>query len=504
MTENSFPWFRIIGGVLIVIFLVLLAFRMNIITLPAAENRALEKTTVMPPEAKDTWMNIYQQGHKIGYTHRTFSRREQGFGLKEEVFMRIQTMGVVQGISLKTTGALNQDMTLVAFDFDLTSNLFSFHARGKVDKDRLSIVTKVAGDERRYEAPLKEQVQLSQGVFARALQADLKPGQEITLSIFDPMTMGSRPVRLSFEGEEKVTIMNRRQTLKKYAVDFMGARQYAWVDKEGDVVREEGILGMALEKTTREDALAGLSARGSADLTDLASVDAQVQVPDPAELKILQVKLSGIEVGALMLAGGRQTYDRGLLTVNKEIREGSKNGGDVGRAKKGSDRTLKNRASYLASTPFIQTSDPAIRAQAGSIISRDDGDEQKARKILTWVFKNIEKRPILSVSNAVETLNNRAGDCTEHAVLVAALARAAGIPTLIETGLVYQRGRFYYHAWNAFWLDGWGGWVTADAVMNQLPADVTHLRFVRGEVDKQLDLMGVVGKIKLQVIGMSQ
>ncbi|MEI6316022.1 MAG: transglutaminase-like domain-containing protein, partial [Syntrophus sp. (in: bacteria)] len=133
-----------------------------------------------------------------------------------------------------------------------------------------------------------------------------------------------------------------------------------------------------------------------------------------------------------------------------------------------------------------------------------DADEQKARKIVTWVFKNIEKRPVLSVSNAVETLNNRAGDCTEHAVLVAALARAAGIPTLIETGLVYQRGRFYYHAWNAFWLDSWGGWVTADAVMNQLPADVTHLRFVRGEVDKQLDLLGVVGKIKLQVIGMSQ
>ena len=504
MTVKRFPWSRIIGGVLIAMFLMLLAFRMDFLALPAAENRAMERTAVMPQEAKDTWMNIYQQGHKIGYTHRTFSRREQGFGLREEVFMRIQTMGVIQGISLKTEGALNQDMTLAAFDFDLTSNLFSFHARGKVDKDRLSIVTKVAGDERRYEVPLKEQVQLSQGVFARALQADLKPGQEISLSIFDPMTMGSRPVRLSFEGEEKVAIMGHPEMLKKYAVDFMGARQYAWVDKEGDVVREEGILGMALEKTTREDALAGLAASGSADLTDLASVDAQVQIPDPAELKVLKVKLSGIEVGALMLAGGRQTYDRGLLTLSKEVREGSKISGDADRKKKDSDRPLKNRATYLASTPFIQVSDPAIRTQAEAIVFKDDADEQKARKIVTWVFKNIEKRPVLSVSNAIETLNNRAGDCTEHAVLVAALARAAGIPTLIETGLVYQRGRFYYHAWNAFWLDGWGGWVTADAVMNQLPADVTHLRFVRGEVDKQLDLLGVVGKIKLQVIGMSQ
>ncbi len=491
MTANRFPWSRLIGGILIALFLVLLAFRMDIFTLRATVDRQLENPTIIPGETKDTWMNIYQQSRKIGYTHRTFSRHEQGFGLKEEVFMRIQTMGVVQGLSLRTEGVLNQDMTLAAFDFDLKSNLFSFHAMGKVDGDRMSIVTKVAGDERHYDLPLKGQVQLSQGVFARALHADLKPGQQLIVSVFDPMTMGSRPVRLSFAGAETLTIMGRRQTLKKYAVDFMGSRQYAWLDPEGDVVREEGILGMALEKTTREEALAGLASSGSADLTDLASVDAHVQIPNPSGLRVLKVRLSNIDVGSLMLAGGRQSYAQDLLTITREVR------GKVG-------ETLKNRETYLASTPFIQTSNHSIRTQAETIVSRDDADEEKARKIVVWVFKNIEKRPILSVSNAVETLKNRVGDCTEHAVLVAALARAAGIPTLIETGLVYQRGRFYYHAWNAFWLDKWGGWVTADAVMNQLPADVTHLRFVRGEVETQLDLMGVVGKIKLQVIGMSQ
>jgi hypothetical protein len=302
-------------------------------------------------------------------------------------------------------------------------------------------------------------------------------------------------VRLSFLGEETLAIMGNRQKLKKYAVDFMGARQYAWLDREGDIVREEGMLGMALEKTTREAALTGLASSGSADLTDLASVDAGVRIPDPAGLRLLKVKLSNIDTGVLMLSGGRQTYVRGLLTVSKEKQTGGdKPGGEV----------LKNRESYLEATPFIQTSNPEIRKQLAAIVTDGDREEEKARKIVAWVFKNIEKRPVLSVSNAVETLKNRVGDCTEHAVLTAALARAAGIPTLVETGLVYQRGRFFYHAWNALWLDKWGGWVTADAVMNQFPADVTHLRFVRGEVEKQLDLMGVVGKIKLQMIGMSQ
>ncbi len=45
----------------------------------------------------------------------------------------------------------------------------------------------------------------------------------------------------------------------------------------------------------------------------------------------------------------------------------------------------------------------------------------RIQKICEWVYQNIEKRPVLSVSNALETLENRMGDCNEHAVLFAAL-----------------------------------------------------------------------------------
>jgi len=97
----------------------------------------------------------------------------------------------------------------------------------------------------------------------------------------------------------------------------------------------------------------------------------------------------------------------------------------------------------------------------------------------------------------VEVLINKVGDCNEHAVLTAALLRAAGIPAQIETGLIYLHGRFYYHAWNIAYI---GKWVTVDAVFNQMPADVTHIRLVRGEGGEQLDLLGFMGKIQLEVI----
>jgi transglutaminase-like putative cysteine protease len=88
------------------------------------------------------------------------------------------------------------------------------------------------------------------------------------------------------------------------------------------------------------------------------------------------------------------------------------------------------------------------------------------------------------------------GDCNEHAVLYAALARAAGIPAQVEAGLVYQNGRFYYHAWNVVYL---GTWITADSLMGQLPADVTHIRFVRG-AERQIDLIRMIGKVRLEIL----
>jgi len=80
---------------------------------------------------------------------------------------------------------------------------------------------------------------------------------------------------------------------------------------------------------------------------------------------------------------------------------------------------------------------------------------------------------------------------------MAALARASGIPVKVEAGLVYLKGRFYYHAWNSVYLDRW---ITVDSLFGQIPADATHLRLVSGNQKQQLDLMNVIGKIRLNII----
>ena len=274
----------------------------------------------------------------------------------------------------------------------------------------------------------------------------------------------------------------------------MGARQWAWLDVQGRIMREEGMLGMVLERASREAAMQGLSAQeAGADMTELASVASNRTIPEPSVLSRLKIKVTRIEANRFALDGGRQSFRNDLLTIEREVPAPKSPPPDPPL-----DKGTRNL--FLRSTPFVQADHPDIRAVLTRIVAPQDTSGEKMKKITRWVYRYLEKQPVLSVSNAVETLTQKKGDCTEHAVLVAALGRAAGIPTTIETGLVYQRGRFYYHAWNVFLIEEWNQWITADAVFDQIPADVTHIRFVRGEAQEQLDLVGLLGRVKLEII----
>jgi transglutaminase-like putative cysteine protease len=265
----------------------------------------------------------------------------------------------------------------------------------------------------------------------------------------------------------------------------MGVKQFAWIDDDGNVLREQGMLGITLEKTSSREALTGFLS-SSSDLTEIASIPLDQNIPRPFELKELRVRLTHADK-SLFLDGDRQFYKNDVLTIRKESL--------VNRAVK-NERNIIALKPFLEASPLIQSEHPDIVHQVQRIISPSDSDTVKANKLIQWIYRNIEKRPVLSMPNALDTLRNKVGDCNEHAALLAAMARAAGIPAQIEAGLVYQRGRFYYHAWNVVHL---GKWVTADAVFGQLPADVTHIRLVRGSEDKQIDLLGSIGKLQIHI-----
>ena len=53
------------------------------------------------------------------------------------------------------------------------------------------------------------------------------------------------------------------------------------------------------------------------------------------------------------------------------------------------------------------------------------------------------------------------------------------------------------HAWNSVYI---GKWISVDALFNQIPADVTHLRFAGGSKHLPMDLVGLIGKVKIHIM----
>ena len=479
----------IIGSMFVIGFVTLLLIRLGVSQREDTERTRDHPLATQTWEDRETWMSISQHGQKIGYSHRQFSRSNEGFRVVEFVFMRINMMGMIQDIRYRTEGLFQQDLTLSSFNFDLQSNLFQFKARGISDGKTLILMAGPSGAERRVQLPVERETFLPVGILEILNTKNLKPGFSRTLHVFDPATQASRPLKIAILGEEAISVLGRQENALKVSLDFMGAPQFAWIGKDGTVLKEEGFLGIRLEQVTREEALARLPVSAGADLGEIASIPVNRTLDEVHQLMELRVRLDRIETEGLFLDGGRQSYRDKVLTIRKESLFRS-NSLETKRRFFGDGKT------YSESTPFIQADHPEILSKTMEIVSPSDSVRVKANKLVGWVNRNIQKRPVLSVPNALETLQRRLGDCNEHAVLLAALARAAGIPAQVEAGLVYQEGRFYYHAWNILYV---GSWMTADAVMNQLPADVTHIRLVRG-MERQVDLMGAIGRVKLEIL----
>ena len=488
LRKNGYP---LMGIAVALLFGLLLAYRLGFF----AEDLAVERPDVNKVNAhpdQEAWLTISQAGRKIGYAHRNFRSTATGYHFSEEVLLHINTMGVAQALRFQTDGDLGTRLELRSFYFNLDSSLFRFVARGSVRDKLLFIRAGAPGEEKKQLVFLKEPLYLSAGLYETARLSDLQPGEKMTFHVFDPLTMGQQSVVISrADRDEAIGQVGEKKQYRKFMLNFMGATQFAWLDEEGNTVKESGLLGITLEKTTQKEALVGIDPSGSADLTAFASIPANRVIADPASLQELRVRLDNLGEGRFFLDGDRQSLQKGVLVISRESLSAP-----------GSKDTIRPPGqSSLRASPLIESDHPLIVGQAKEIVAAGDSDTEKAKKLVTWVYRHVKKRPVLSVPDALSTLKNLVGDCNEHAVLLAALARAAGIPAEMEAGLVYLRGRFYYHAWNVLYLGD--GWVTADAVFGQMPADVTHIRFVRGSADRQMDLLGLIGRVHLEIVNLA-
>jgi hypothetical protein len=152
---------------------------------------------------------------------------------------------------------------------------------------------------------------------------------------------------------------------------------------------------------------------------------------------------------------------------------------------------------WLASTPEVDADAPAIQKLAREVVGSTPGAYAASVKIAHHVYGRLEKAFGVSRDRASEVLALGRGDCTEHALLFTALARAAGIPARQVHGLVYARYQdgvpaLYWHAWVE--VRSGDEWIALDPTFDQPVADATHIVLGRGS---QVDTVGLLGALQV-------
>jgi hypothetical protein len=164
---------------------------------------------------------------------------------------------------------------------------------------------------------------------------------------------------------------------------------------------------------------------------------------------------------------------------------------------------------FLAATPQSQSDHPEIVKQASAIVGSKANSLQATERIVAWVHHGLAKEAgARGSATATETLRQRKGDCTEHAVLVVALARAGGIPARQVDGIVFlpgADGRLMagYHAWAEVWV---GRWMAVDATVGEVGSSARYIAFgynEPGEPETATALVRTLGKTRIVVTGHS-
>jgi hypothetical protein len=290
---------------------------------------------------------------------------------------------------------------------------------------------------------------------------------------------------------------------------FGGVTIVNFVDEDGQVVRAESALGFVIERTAfelarkewREATAAHRTASGYGSLIEGTAIASNADLSGVDIKSRMKVRLLGVDLSGFDLDGETQTLRGDTLDIQIPL-EGYETGWKLPyNTAVSRPRTRVQgpppESLELGATPLIQSDDPRILALAREIAAGSDNPTEVARRLNIWVYKNLEKDITLSVPSALQVLASRSGDCNEHTVLYVALARALGLPARTAVGLVHVRGSFYYHAWPEVWL---GYWVPVDPTLGQFPADASHIRFLNGGLARQVELIRLIGKLRLEVI----
>lgn len=477
---------KIISSIILIFWFVMLGLLIERTYLRPSMVIALDVVSQEGVRATDEWFGIYQQGQKIGYAHTRTTPEEETYHLFEESEMDILALGSVQRVRTVINSYTTKNFLLKYFDFLLESDMTTMKIKGAALKNKLVLDIDTGGQTRTEKIPLASPPYLSPNIKPAILLMGLETGKTYRFPLFNPATMSAEEATISIESKDRIKIGDTEQTLYKMKESFQGMETTSWVTQDGETIKEESALGYSLLKESKTEAMKRGTGGPTVDIITLTMIPSD-PIKESSKTTYLRARLEGVSLQGFQLDNDRQTLTGDVIEIRVE---------DAPAAYR-LPYSEKELAGYLLPNALIQSDNKKIIDQAAKILSREKDAPAAAKKLNEWVYTALAKKPVVSIPSALEVLERREGDCNEHTALYTALARASGLPTRMAAGIVYMENGFYYHAWPEVWV---GRWMAVDPTFNQFPADATHIRFATGNLDRQSDIIKLVGKLKVKVL----
>lgn len=244
-----------------------------------------------------------------------------------------------------------------------------------------------------------------------------------------------------------------------------------YLDRQGEVVKSEtSIMGltMTLVRSDREGALAQ---RQAPEVLTQTFIRPRQHIRSPRTATRVVYRVSSPDSGTIELPEtGSQTVvaERGK-TLRVTVSASARRPG-----------TGEDPKPYLRASSYLNLSDPRIIALKDEALRGVEAEPvPQAEALRAFVHRYLIHKDLgTGFATATEVAASRRGDCTEHAVLLAALLRAAGIPARVVSGLLYveefagEREVFGYHMWAEALIGG--SWLDLDA-MTENAYDAAHI-----------------------------
>ena len=445
-----------------------------------------------PARAQEAWDAVFLKGNKIGHVH-TFIEKvsEKGRELyrvrQDQVytFRRLKdtvTMKMMYGTIETPEGeVLRLDTRTLTSDNEI-------RVYGDAIKGQMNLIMEGTGQRQEVTIPWGKEIRgpyAAEQSMAQAHGAKARRGRSrcISPTSIAWWTSPSRPGRsprspLGDGSRRPLRKVEQTASLDGKPQPVLDAT--LWADSGGQVLKLESDMmgGIVMYRTTKEGAIAPVP-RGNAKFDEIRSTMIAINkiIPDPRRTRYVQYRLTlkDGDPAQIFPSDGRQSIQPGPDKNSLVMNVFAAGPGD------GTAGPLEVDATYLRPNGIITSEDDRVKTLAKRVAGDKQNPWDKAVQIEHWVFENIrDKNFAIAFAPAGEVAHNLSGDCSEHAVLAAAMSRAVGIPSRVAVGLLYVDNTkqklkgFGYHVWHEVYVNQ--RWVALDSSWDQSSVDATHIK----------------------------